>query len=247
MRMASHVVPQTVEMMPKAIQISMRSDFSIEKYTEFPHKKAEAAWLNFTADFLCLLHLKEAAMARVMAEMLFLCMVLPWTVLAQGGYYFSRTITLPPQMILSPVSSMPVAVNREDVKAIGMGRAQVAMGTTFNALTYNPALLAHKRFALEVPSLQASLPAETYDAVLFLQDNRSEFEQAFFLEDLRRGVDQFNVAQTNEERLRALQVVQHGLSFPRELLDHVIGPSTSPGHTEFNARSPFRHPGAHIA
>ncbi|MCC6398041.1 MAG: hypothetical protein IT282_13575 [Bacteroidetes bacterium] len=167
-------------------------------------------------------------MARVMAEMLFLCMVLPWTVLAQGGYYFSRTITLPPQMILSPVSSMPVAVNREDVKAIGMGRAQVAMGTTFNALTYNPALLAHKRLALEVPSLQASLPAETYDAVLFLQDNRSEFEQAFFLEDLRRGVDQFNVAQTNEERLRALQVVQHGLSFPRELLDHVIGPSTSP-------------------
>ncbi len=167
-------------------------------------------------------------MARVKLVTLIVCAALPSMVFGQGGYYISRSVTLPAQGILSPVSKMPVAVNREDVKAIGMGRAQVAMGTTFNALTYNPALLARKRFALEVPSVQASLPAETYDALLFLQENTNEFEQAFFLSDLRRGIGQFNDALTDAERLRALLVVHQGLQFPRGLLDQVIGPSTKP-------------------
>lgn len=147
---------------------------------------------------------------------------------SQGGYYQSRTITLPPRTVMTPVTTMPVAVNREDVKAIGMGRAQVAMGTTFTALTYNPALLARERFALEVPSVQASLPAETYDALFFLRDNMAEFRQAIFLTEVNRGIDLYNAATTNEQRYAALQTVHQGLRFPRSLLEKVIGPSTSP-------------------
>lgn len=157
-----------------------------------------------------------------------MCFVMPGVLHAQGGYTINRHVTLPVRLVMTGSSAMPVAVNREDVKAIGMGRAQVALGTSFTALTYNPALLARDRFALEVPSLQASLPAETYDAVLFLQDNIEEFEQAFFLTDVRSGISQFNEAATNEARLNALRRIHQGLQFPRGLLDNVIGPSTSP-------------------
>jgi hypothetical protein len=148
--------------------------------------------------------------------------------LGQGGYYQSRSVTLPPRTIWSPVTNMPIDVNREDVKAIGMGRAQVAMGTTFTALTYNPALLARSRFALEVPSIQASLPTETYDALFFLRDHMGEFKNAVFLKEVKNGVAQYKAATNNTDRLAALVRIQEGLRFPRELLETVIGPSTSP-------------------
>ena len=148
--------------------------------------------------------------------------------LGQGGYYQSRTVVLEPRTIWMQVTEMPVHVNREDVKAIGMGRAQLAMGTTFTALTYNPALLARTRFALEVPSIQASLPTETYDALFFMKDHIAEFRDAVFLKDVKRGVDQYKAATTNEARLAALLYIQNGLRFPRQLLETVIGPSSSP-------------------
>ena len=146
----------------------------------------------------------------------------------QGGYYQSRTVVLEPRTMWMPVTAMPIDMNREDVKAIGMGRAQIAMGTTFTALTYNPALLARERFALEVPSVQASLPTETYDALFFINDHMSEFKDATFLKDVRRGVDQYKAATSNEARLAALLYIQTGLRFPRQLLETVIGPSSSP-------------------
>lgn len=146
----------------------------------------------------------------------------------QGGYYQSRTVELSPRTVWAPVTNMPVDVNREDVKAIGMGRAQVAMGTTFTALSYNPALLARKRFALEVPGIQASLPTETYDALFFMRDHMGEFKDALFLKDVKAGVDAYKAATTNTARLAALGRIQEGLRFPRELLQTVIGPSSSP-------------------
>lgn len=144
------------------------------------------------------------------------------------GYFISSRVVLPREILLCPAQAMPLAVNREDVKAIGMGRAQVAVGTSFTALTYNPALLARNRFALEVPSLQASLPTETYDAVLFLQKNLQEFENALFLNDIKRGIEEFGAATTDNQRVQALRDVYASLRFPRELLNTVIGPSSSP-------------------
>jgi hypothetical protein len=146
----------------------------------------------------------------------------------QGGYYQSRTVVLEPRTVWAPVTAMPIDVNREDVKAIGMGRAQIAMGTTFTALSYNPALLARTRFALEVPSIQASLPTETYDAIFFMKDHMAEFNEAAFLKDVKHGVDQYKAAPNNETRLAALLDIQRGLRFPRQLLETVIGPSGSP-------------------
>jgi hypothetical protein len=154
--------------------------------------------------------------------------LLPAIVCAQSGYYISQRGVLPPLIALSPVADLAVGVNREDVRAIGMGRAQVAKGNTFMAMLYNPALLAHERFALEVPSVQASLPRETYRAVLFLEGNRSEFEEALFLTQLRDGINAFEAATTNPERFLALQKIEAGLRFPRGLLDQVVGTSKNP-------------------
>jgi hypothetical protein len=150
------------------------------------------------------------------------------TVKAQNGYYISQRTTLPSVFSFGPVTDLPMAVNREDVKAIGMGRAQVANGNTFTALTYNPALLAHERFALEVPSIQASLPTQTYDAVLYLRDNRAQFENAVFLSDVQDGIDAYESASTDPDRLRALWQIEQGLRFPRDLLSGVIGTNSNP-------------------
>ncbi len=166
-------------------------------------------------------------MARVL-WMVCVGMMLVGSQLFAQGYYISARTELPPEYLLCPAQAMPVSVNREDVKAIGMGRAQVAFGATFTALTYNPALLSRERFALEVPSVQASLPTETYDAVLFLQKNMREFEDALFLSDIQRSIDAFENAADDAQRLKALQSLQESLRFPRDLLNTVIGPSTSP-------------------
>lgn len=157
-----------------------------------------------------------------------LLMVMRTVLSAQSGYTISQRITLPPLMVYGPVTDLPMAINREDVKAIGMGRAQIAKGNTFMAMTYNPALLAHGRLAIEVPSIQASLPTQTYDAMLFLQHNIYQFEQALFLTQVQEGIDAFQGAATNAEKLVALQKIETGIRFPRDLLTDVIGTSANP-------------------
>jgi hypothetical protein len=149
-------------------------------------------------------------------------------VCAQNGYYISQRVTLPPLFSFGPVTDLSMAVNREDVRAIGMGRAQVAKGNTFMALTYNPALLAHERFALEVPSVQASLPTQTYDAVLYLRDNMAQFEHALFLSQVQDGVNAYQSATTDPDRILALIKIEQGLKFPRDFLANVIGTSSNP-------------------
>jgi hypothetical protein len=148
--------------------------------------------------------------------------------MAQNGYYISQRVTLPSTFQFGPVTDLPMAVNREDVKAIGMGRAQVAMGTTFMALSYNPALLTHERFTIDVPSVEASLPTQTYDAILYLQNHRAQFENAVFLSDVQAGIDAYEAATSDPQRITALIQIEQGLKFPRDLLAGVIGTSSNP-------------------
>ncbi len=73
-------------------------------------------------------------MARVELVTAMMCVVMPGMLFAQGGYYINRHVTLPVRLVITQSNAIPVAVNREDVKAIGMGKAQVALGTSFTAL-----------------------------------------------------------------------------------------------------------------
>jgi hypothetical protein len=97
--------------------------------------------------------------------------LLPVNLSAQIGYYISRSETLPDTTLVLNSTALPFALNREDVRAIGMGKAQIALGRTFNAMMYNPALLSHAKFNIEALSLNLSLPPQTYEAAYFLKDH----------------------------------------------------------------------------
>lgn len=131
--------------------------------------------------------------------------------------------------------SIPVSPNRDDVKAIGMGDAQVALGTRFNAMMYNPALLTHRRVSYEVPGLQAMLPTSTFDAIGFLSDGNTihEFRTGDFLKRIRNGFNEYVHAAGTPDEVAAAQaegisLMNSGLKFVNDLQDKVIGPTDNP-------------------
>ena len=157
--------------------------------------------------------------------------MLPIILSAQVGYYISRSEKLPDTTFHFDPTSLPVALNREDVRAVGMGKAQIALGRTFNAMMYNPALLSRRKFSIEALSVNLSLPPQTFEAANFLKDHISEFKEALSLNEVWDGINDFKAAQAAQNiqgELNALQRIQDGLRFPRDLLNKVIGPSDNP-------------------
>ncbi len=123
---------------------------------------------------------------------------------------------------------IPISSIREDVRAIGMGKTQIANGTQFNAMMYNPALLANTRSSFDLPSIQTSLPSESFSAVSFLADNLSQFTKGTFVKDINGGVADYRAAQTDDARLAALRRIQSGLRFISDLQDKVGGTTDDP-------------------
>jgi hypothetical protein len=154
--------------------------------------------------------------------------LLPVNLSAQIGYYISRSETLPDTTLVLNSTALPFALNREDVRAIGMGKAQIALGRTFNAMMYNPALLSHAKFNIEALSLNLSLPPQTYEAANFLKDHINEFKKALSLKEVWDGINDFKTAPNVQGQLAALQRIQDGLRFPRDLLNKVAGTSDNP-------------------
>ena len=150
--------------------------------------------------------------------------------LAQGGYAINPgTVTLPDMTVTLGATSVPIPVNREDVKAVGMGKTQIANGRDFNAMMYNPAVLARTKMSFEVPSVQASLPTETFDAATFMSSHISEFKDALSLKMIWAGVQAFQApGATVQDQLNALREIQAGMQFPRDLLTNVIGSADNP-------------------
>jgi hypothetical protein len=148
---------------------------------------------------------------------------------AQLGFEIEKgTIIRPDTTLISPTETFYIQTNREDVKAIGMGKTQVANGKYFNAMLYNPALLSRSRFTIDAISVGVSMPPETYDAANYLSDHIEEFESALSLKELWAGVSEFNNAQTMNDQLLAIKKIQDGIRFPRELMKNVIGSSENP-------------------
>ena len=146
---------------------------------------------------------------------------------ASGGYYISRTEILPDLFIKTDPLAVPVTVNHEDVKAIGMGRSQIAGGSGFNAMLYNPALLSRVRNEFAI-STQFGLPPDSYTAINFLADHVGEFTNGTFLKLIKQGVSDFKAAGTVDEQLAALRKIQSGLKFPNDLQEALGGTSDNP-------------------
>jgi hypothetical protein len=166
------------------------------------------------------------------SRILFLLLLFNMPLLAQFGYTFDdHSITLPDTTIRLDAYSLPVPSEKEDVKAVGMGKTQIANGKDFNAMLYNPALLSRKRFSIDALSVNVSLPPKTYDAANYLVDHLDEFKDALSLKEVWAGIDDFNnAAKTDDinQELIALKRIQEGMKFPKEILDKVVGSTDDP-------------------
>ncbi len=148
---------------------------------------------------------------------------------AQGGYEIDPGFKQLPDIDYTAESTeLYFPDEKEEVKSIGMGKTQVANGKYYNAMMSNPAFLGNKKFSLEALSLQASLPPETFKAATFLNDNINEFKKAISLKEVWDAVKEFKAAGNIQQQLAALQKIQDGLTFPRDLLNKVVGSSESP-------------------
>ncbi|RQV97366.1 type IX secretion system membrane protein PorP/SprF [bacterium] len=136
---------------------------------------------------------------------------------------------LPHQYKTAETVTLQYPVNSNDVRAIGMGNAQIANGKTFNAMMYNPALLGHARHSIEWFGLQAGMPSATYDAANYLGQHIDEFEEALSMNQIWDGLDLLTqVGATNAQRLQGLHDIQDGLVFVNDLFQKVTGPSDNP-------------------
>lgn len=159
---------------------------------------------------------------------LFILIALPVQLYSQGYYVDPTPVFLPDTNVIGDRSEFPIPFNKDDVKAIGMGKTQIANGKRFNAMMYNPALLSREKLSIEALSVQLSMPPESYDAVNYVQDHIGEFKEALSLKEMWEGINNFKAAQTLQEQIAAVRKVQQGLIFPRNLLQNVIGSSQHP-------------------
>jgi hypothetical protein len=114
-------------------------------------------------------------------------------------------VTLPDQKIISPTTSLPIPVNKADVKYIGMGKTGTANGRKINAMMYNPALLSRGRFSVEGVSINLSLSPATFSAADFINNHLQEFKDALSLKEVWSGVQDFNNATDANQQLAAVK------------------------------------------
>lgn len=142
---------------------------------------------------------------------------------------FPQITQLPHQYITAETIHLKYPTNSVDVRAIGMGNAQIADGRTYNAMMYNPALLGHKRFSIEFLGIQAGMPSATYDAANYLSQHIAEFEEAISLNQIWDGLDKLTESgASNEQKLQGLHEIQDGLVFVNDLFLEVTGPGDDP-------------------
>ena len=147
---------------------------------------------------------------------------------AAQGYYIGQRFQLPDTSVFTQSFPLPISPNRDDVKAVGMGKTQIANGRTFNGMMYNPALLARDKFRFDLVGLQASLPATTFGAADFLSAHADQFSNGQFLIDINAGTAEFNNAATPQQQAAAIQKISRGLQFLNELQSEVVGSEDNP-------------------
>ncbi len=145
-----------------------------------------------------------------------------------GGYYISRKEILPEYVVTAETFSLSLPSNREDVKAIGMGKTQNANGKGFNAMMYNPALLANEQIRFELPGVYASLPTKSFDAISFLRDNTHQFKTGEFIKSVKQGLRELKTASNEQEALAALRKIQSGARFAHEMQEALGGTDENP-------------------
>ncbi|MCC7262311.1 MAG: conjugal transfer protein TraF [Candidatus Latescibacteria bacterium] len=152
-----------------------------------------------------------------------------------GGYVVVDEVALPDTAVVGEATGIPQSPNRMDVKAIGMGKTQVANGGQFNAMMDNPALLSRKRVSIDLFGMQASIPQATLDAAKFVKDNQDQFTDGTFYNQINQGYAGYQNAGSIQERLDAIALINEGLRFPNQLLKETVGSQDDPTTHGINA------------
>ncbi len=128
--------------------------------------------------------------------------------------------------VTGDVTKLPVSPNREDVKAIGMGRTQIANGYTLNGMLYNPAVLARSKTRIDILTLSGEVPKDTPDALALLRDDYEQFTTGQFLKDINAGAKELQdyfKGVPGADQSHALSLLNKGLDFTRQLQAKVLG------------------------
>ena len=147
------------------------------------------------------------------------------SVYGQGGYYIYNHSTLQDQTLDFPPTAIQRTPNFEDVKAVGMGRTQIANGRWFNAMLYNPALLGNKKTTFDIFGVTASLPPKSFTAAEFLSSNVHNFTKGDFIKEFENGFNDYVAAiQTNNQNQinSSIHEMNQSLQFIRDLYSKVI-------------------------
>jgi hypothetical protein len=128
--------------------------------------------------------------------------------------------------VTGDVAKIPVSPNREDVKAVGMGRTQIANGYHLNGMLYNPAVLARSKTRIDILTLSGELPKDTPDALALLRDEYEQFTTGQFLKDINAGAKELQdyfKGVPGADQTHALSLLNRGLGFTRQLQEKVLG------------------------
>jgi len=165
-------------------------------------------------------------MKTCMTGLFFICLTVSLS--AQGGYSF-RSETLP--VYKKDYGPVPLnyTANLPDVSNMGMGKIQTATRGRSIGMLSNPAFLAQKDSRIDVFSLQAVMPPETWDAAWFLEEHMNEFLEAASLNQIMDAAETFFTPGLSvAARWDAIREVQEGLAFTVNLMNEVTGPSDAP-------------------
>ncbi len=143
-------------------------------------------------------------------------------IFGQGSYYIYNNSTLPDQTLTEPTNIVQRSPNFEDVKAVGIGRTQIANGRWFNAMLYNPAFLGDKKKTFDIFGVSASLPPKSFSAAQFLSSNVNNFIKGDFIKQFEQGLTDYIAANNESEINAAIHEMNQSLQFVHDLYSKVI-------------------------
>ncbi len=145
--------------------------------------------------------------------------------LSQPGYVVVATSDVPnPIPIIAPPTMLTLVPAREDIRSLGRGGAMTALGTSFNPLQANPALLGMGAGSVEVVGIAGGISPSTVRALAFISDHLGDFENGDFLVLIGEGYEEYRTGLTATARQGGLDKMRRGLAFPSDVIREVTGP-----------------------
>lgn len=165
------------------------------------------------------------------------------TIEGAGGGYIARKedkVVSPDIQLINKKKGFYINPNVQNIKAIGMGKTQIANGYNFNAMLDNPALLSRKRVSFDLLTLQVGIPKSSFSAISYINDNAKKLENGNYFNALDLAYQEYEKAETADEQFAAIGKMNEALSFPREFKNEILGTEDNPKNHNLNFTPSFQ-------